>query len=168
MRAIWFRITADHEPLGVTSLAPSNPSCRSRAKHPGPVKYTYYLRSCDVLYVMHAVMVKTCPAEPHHFMRLHLVFAIDCHATWVTAAPALHLAGKSFEIIAFKICWSVESVKHYIRDSNRDIGRATAAAVIQGHFLLQIPLVLLLSPVIYTHSFLIVLCLFPKLFHTPR
>jgi hypothetical protein len=66
--------------------------------------------------------------NPGHYMRLH----IDClvsHSLRVTACVALAAAGLSHEEIAFRLRWSVESVRFYLRDSVADVGLFTFAAV---------------------------------------
>ena len=121
-RALFFAITAT-EPLAVCAFTPTKSWSRP---------YTY-LRSKDMIRVMRSVVIEAYP-DPSHYMRLD-INSIDCHSNRVTAALALHLAGLSDENIAFKLRWSPESVKHYIRDCNKHIGHATLS-VIRGHFLL--------------------------------
>lgn len=121
-RALFFTLTPS-QPLGVCSFEPTKS---------WPHHYTY-LRSKDMIRVMRSVAVETYP-DPLHYMRQDIT-SIDCHSNRVTAALALHLSGLSDEQIAFKLRWSPESVKHYIRDCNKHIGQATIS-VIRGHFLL--------------------------------
>ena len=67
--------------------------------------------------------------DPDHYMRKH----IDClvsHSMQVTAFVALDAAGINHEEIAFRLRWSIASVRFYLRDSAADIGRFTKAAVL--------------------------------------
>jgi len=67
--------------------------------------------------------------DPDHYMRKH----IDClvsHSMRVTACVALDAAGMTHEEIAFRLRWSIASVRFYLRDSVADIGRFTKAAVL--------------------------------------
>ena len=132
LRSIWFAISPD-EPLGVVAFPSKNLTTRRNLSSSTWSKDYSFLRSCDIIKVMRTMVVLAYP-DPNHYMRINIT-TIDCHSNRVTAALALFLAKQTFEAIAFKLRWSVESVKHYIRDCNRDIGRSTAA-VIQGHFLL--------------------------------
>jgi hypothetical protein len=93
----------------------------------------FYLRSADVIDTMRAAVDMAYP-DPEHYMRLHR-HQVDCHSNRVTAAVALKLGGLSEEEIAFRLRWSVESVKHYLRDCNKNIGSLTER-VIAGSFLL--------------------------------
>jgi hypothetical protein len=98
------------------------------------VRYTY-LRSSQLIVVMRKT-VRLAHPDPEHYLRNpDLEKCIDCHSNRVTAAVALFNAGVPIDDIAFKLRWSPESVKHYLRDCSKAIGAATAR-VILGHFLL--------------------------------
>ena len=107
-----------YEPIGVL---------RSTQRNCG---YTY-LRSAEVISVMRATVPRAYP-DTAHYMQLH-INRIDCHSNRVTAAVALDAAGMTVESIAFRLRWSPESVKHYLRDCSKAIGQQTTK-VIQGHF----------------------------------
>ena len=56
---------------------------------------------------------------------------IMAHSVQVTAAVALHNAGLSFDVIAFRLRWSVDSVKHYVHEcSGATIGALSKCVLI--------------------------------------
>jgi hypothetical protein len=123
LRALVLRVAA-RDPLGVFQAASSRKSHRSYS----------YLRSSDVIKVMRQTVDLAYP-DPQHYMRLHKT-QIDCHSNRVTAAMALKLSGWKDEQIGFRLRWSVQSVKHYIRECAQEIGVITRD-VIAGAFRLS-------------------------------
>ena len=103
----------------------------TRARLP-PAGY-FFLESTDVIKVMRSSVEWAYP-DPAHYMRINQL-RVDCHSNRVTAAVALKHGGLTDEDIAFRLRWSVESVKHYMRDCNKNIGDLTQR-VIAGSFML--------------------------------
>ena len=91
----------------------------------------FYLESSDVIAVMRSSIDMAYPNR-EHYMHIHKL-QVDCHSNRVTAAVALNLGGLRDEEIAFRLRWSVESVKHYLRDCHKNIGALTQR-VIAGSF----------------------------------
>ena len=110
----------DNEPVGVY-----------RTTNKGA--YTY-LQSKTFTKVMQQVCIKAYP-DPNHYLRKHITL-IQAHSNRITAAAALKRAGKTDEFIAFRIRWSLESVKHYLRECQMDVGQMTMDAIM-GAFMLE-------------------------------
>jgi len=109
------------DPLGVFAWTGS---CKQ------PRTYTY-LRSAEVIKIMRGLVVTAHPDPSHYLRQPDRLLCIDCHSARVTACVALSEGNASVEQIAHKLQWSVQSVKHYMRDCSRTVG-ATTAKVIQG------------------------------------
>jgi len=93
-----------------------------------PVTGTFqFIEGKHVQDTMRAACVLAYP-DPAHYMRLHLDRLVT-HSNRVTAAVALENAGASVEDIAFRLRWSVASVKFYLRDCFRTIGAMTLSAI---------------------------------------
>ena len=103
-----------HEPIGVFRL---------QKKKSG---YTC-LQNNDVTEELRLTCLRTYP-DPTHYMNQHHK-CIMAHSVRVTAAVALHTAGETFDTIAFRLRWSVQSVQHYIRDCCQHIGELSAAVL---------------------------------------
>jgi len=115
-RATLLRAPA-HEPIGVFRL---------KRRRSG---YTF-LQNNDVTDEMRATCLRTYPDKTHHYNQNYKL--IMAHSVRVTAAVMLNVAGLSFEVIAFRLRWSPESVKHYVREcSGHQIG-ALSQAVLTG------------------------------------
>jgi hypothetical protein len=123
LRATLLRVP-DTEPLAVVGWYAQSKKC--------PRAYTY-LRSCQVIAVMRRTVIKAYP-DPTHQLRKNIT-CIDCHSNRVTAAVALYCAGVDIDGIAFRLRWSPESVKHYLRDGTEHIG-TLCQKVLTGHFLI--------------------------------
>ena len=53
------------------------------------------------------------------------------HSVHVTAVVALHNAGVPFDVITFRLHWSVDSVIHYVREcSSQQIGQLSETFLI--------------------------------------
>ena len=104
-----------HHPVGVFRL---------KKKGTG---YTF-LQNNDVTAEMRATCLRTYP-DKKHFMHKNYKL-IMAHSVRVTAAAVLNNAGLSFEVIAFRLRWSPESVKHYVREcSGFQIGQLSSAVL---------------------------------------
>ena len=66
--------------------------------------------------------------DPNHYLRLHIHLLMS-HSNRITAAVVLHNAGEEPPIIAFRLRWSVETVRFYLRDCFKAIGRLTEQAL---------------------------------------
>lgn len=86
---------------------------------PGSPTWTY-LQSKDVVTIMQQACLDTYP-DPLHYMHINYKL-IHCHSNRVTAAVVMRLNGADYDQIAFRLRWSEESVKHYIRDCHQTIG----------------------------------------------
>jgi len=82
---------------------------------------------------MRKLVIDAHPDPNHYLRRPDRIRCINCHSNRVTACVALSEGGASADQIAHKLRWSVESVKHYMRDCSRTVGASTAK-VIQGFF----------------------------------
>ena len=78
-----------------------------------------FLTNTDVTAEMRATCLRTCP-DPEHYMHINYKL-IMAHSARVTAAVALHNAGLEFDVIAFRLRWSVQSVQHYVRECSGQI-----------------------------------------------
>lgn len=85
--------------------------------------------------VSHVLQRACCLAYPdvNHYMRENINL-LKSHSFRITAAVALHNAGVSIPVIAFRLRWDPESVKHYIRDCFTAVGPLTSKAI-AGAFL---------------------------------
>lgn len=77
---------------------------------------------------MHAACIIAYP-DPNHYMRIHLDRLVT-HSNRVTACVALKNAGVDIDDIAFRVCWSPESICFYTRDCFKTIGPFTEMAII--------------------------------------
>jgi len=109
------------DPLGVYTWTRLDHSDRS---------YTY-LRSTELINIMRRLVIDTHPDPSHYLRQPDRIKCIDCHSNRVTACVALSEGNVSVDEIAHKLRWSVQSVKHYMRDCSRTVG-ATTAKVLQG------------------------------------
>jgi len=100
---------------------------------PGRLSLYTFIRSTEVISIMRKLVLDAHPDPNHYLRRPDRIKCIDCHSTRVTACVALSEGGASADQIAHKLRWSVESVKHYMRDCSRTVGASTAK-VIQGFF----------------------------------
>ena len=90
--------------------------------------YTYLLNT-DVTNEMHATCCCTYPDKDHYMNKNHKLIMV--HSVHVTAAVALYNAGLPFDVIAFCLWWSAESVKHYVREcSGHHIGQLSDAVLL--------------------------------------
>ena len=85
------------------------------------------LRSKDMVDIMRAACVNAHP-DPDHYLRLRL-HCICTHSNRVTAAVALSNAGCLEDEIAFRLRWTPPSVRFYLRQCSKAIGRMTEAAI---------------------------------------
>lgn len=92
-----------------------------------------FLMGCHIKSVMQDACRLAYP-DPQHYMRQH-IHCIMSHSNRVTAAVALKNAGVPDEDIAFRLRWSLEAVKFYLRDCYKAIGHLTAKAI-EGAFLI--------------------------------
>jgi hypothetical protein len=115
LRANMLKVPSNH-PIGAFRL---------KSKESGHV----FISNTDVTDELRETCKKTYP-DPEHYMHLNHS-RIMAHSIRVTAAVALHNAGQSYETIAFRLRWSVQSVQHYIRESCQHIGDL-ADAVLMG------------------------------------
>ena len=91
--------------------------------------YTF-LQNNDVTDEMRATCLRTYPHKKHAYNINHRL--IMAHSVRVTAAVVLHNAGLSFEVIAFRLRWSPESVKHYVRECSAQNLGDLSQAVLKG------------------------------------
>jgi hypothetical protein len=84
-----------------------------------PGEFTF-IKGDNVKRVMQEACVLGHP-DPDHYMRKH-IHLIQSHSNHMTAAVAMFNAGVLMETIAHPLCWSVESVKHYLRKCTTKIG----------------------------------------------
>lgn len=106
----------NHEPVGVFRLR----------NKPG---YTF-LQNNDVTDEMRATCLRTYP-DKKHYMNINYKL-IMAHSVRVTAAVVLHNAGLQYDVIAFRLRWSPDSVKHYVRECSGDPMGDLSAAVVTG------------------------------------
>ena len=87
-----------------------------------------YLTNTDVTTELRMTCTQTYPDTSHymHQHRLHIM----AHSVRVTAAVALHANKVSFDTIAFRLRWSVQSVQHYIRENSQNLSDLSDAVVI--------------------------------------
>lgn len=81
--------------------------------------YTF-LTNNDVTDELRYTCLRTYPDKTHYMNINHK--CVMAHSGRVTAAVALYTAGQSYETIAFRLRWSVQSVTHYIREQCQHIG----------------------------------------------
>lgn len=86
-----------------------------------------YLRANDVTTQMRQIVIDTYP-NPKHFLRLNINRFVS-HSNRVTAAISLRHMGLDIDAIAHRLRWQRESVQHYLRESNHDIGNLTKATI---------------------------------------
>jgi hypothetical protein len=79
-----------------------------------------FLSNNDVTDELRATCLRTYP-DPDHYMHKHIK-CIMAHSVRVTACVALHAAGESEFVIAFRLRWTPQSVMHYIRDCAQQVG----------------------------------------------
>jgi hypothetical protein len=91
-----------------------------------PGEFTF-IKGDNVKRVMQEACVFGHP-DPNHYMRKH-IHLIQSHSNRVTAAVAMFNAGVPMETIANRLRWSVESVKHYLRECTTKIGFLTERAI---------------------------------------
>ena len=111
-RARMLRIPAN-EPLGAFRSVEGAPITFIKGEH--------------VSTVMQWACIEAYP-NPSHYMRCNIKL-LHSHSNRITAAVAMHNAGVTFEIIAVRLRWSVETVKFYLRDCFHKIGELTEQAV---------------------------------------
>jgi len=111
------------DPLGVYAWTRDDKSFRT---------FTY-LQSTELIAIMRGLVVSVHPNPSHYLRQPDRLRCIDCHSNRVMACMALSEANASVDQIAHKLRWSVQSVKHYMRDCSRTVGASTAK-VIQGFF----------------------------------
>jgi hypothetical protein len=78
-----------------------------------------------------SVMQKACRMaypDPNHYMRKHIAL-LQSHSNRITAAVALYNAGETEEVIAFRLRWSVETVRFYLRECFKVVGPLTEQAI---------------------------------------
>lgn len=109
-RAQLLNVRPDH-PIGVFRM---RAACKSRSKE----GYDY-LTNVDVTNEMRSFCLLAYP-DPAHYMNQHYK-CIMAHSNRVTAACALKAAGNSYETIAFRLRWTVDSVVHYIREAHENL-----------------------------------------------
>jgi len=100
---------------------------------PGHHSLYTFIRSTEVISIMQKLVLDAHPDPNHYLHRPDQIKCTDCHSTQVTACVALSEGGTSVDQIAHKLCWSIESVKHYMHDCSHTVGASTAK-VIQGLF----------------------------------
>ena len=86
-----------------------------------------FITGNDVRNVMQRACIDAYPDE-NSYMRIH-INEIVSHSNRVTAAVALYNAGVSIEDIAFRLRWSPESVKFYLRETMIKADAMTLAAI---------------------------------------
>ena len=86
-----------------------------------------FLSNNDVTTELRDTCLRTYP-DPNHYMRKHLK-CIMAHSVRVTACVALHTAGQTEFVIAFRLRWTVQSVAHYIRDCSQHVGELCQAVL---------------------------------------
>lgn len=79
-----------------------------------------FLSNNDVTSELRDTCRRTYP-DPNHYMHQHIL-CVMAHSIRVTACVALHSAGESEFVIAFRLRWTVQSVMHYIRDCSQHVG----------------------------------------------
>jgi hypothetical protein len=114
LRANILQVPAD-KPVGVFRLQ-------------GIDKGYVYLTNTDVTQELRATCLRTYP-DKNHYMNKKCQ-CIMAHSVRVTAAVALYTAGQTFDTIAFRLRWSVQSVQHYIRECCQHIGELSDAVLI--------------------------------------
>jgi len=119
-QAIVLQVPAS-DPLGIYAW-----TCSDHSGH----TYTY-LQSTELITIMHHLVVGTHPNPLHYLCQPDQLKCIDCHSNHVMACVALSKGNVSVDEIAHQLHWSVQSVKHYMRDCSHTVG-ATTAKVIQG------------------------------------
>jgi len=103
-----------------------------RLNNQAPHEFAYtYLHSREVITVMRNLVIAAHPDPSHYLCQPDCICCIDSHSTQVMACVALCKGNVPVDIIAHKLWWNVESVKHYMRDCSRTVGASTAK-VIQG------------------------------------
>ena len=110
--AIFYRA----ELLQVPTGQPIRVFCKPSQDHSG----FRFLSDNDVTSELRATCRRTYP-DPNHYMHQHIL-CIMAHSVRVTACVALHSAGESEFVIAFRLRWTVQSVMHYIRDCSQHVG----------------------------------------------
>jgi len=81
---------------------------------------------------MWGLVVAVHPNPSHYLRQPNRLRCIDYHSNRVMVCVALSESNASVDQIAHKLCWSVQSVKHYMRDCSRTVVGASMAKVIQG------------------------------------
>jgi len=119
-RAIALQVPSTN-PLGVYEWMRDDKSHRT---------YTY-LQSMELITIMCGLVVATHPDPSHYLRQPDRLRCIDCHSNHITACIALSEGNASVNQIVHKLRWSVQLVKHYMRDCSRTVG-ATTAKVLQG------------------------------------
>jgi hypothetical protein len=66
--------------------------------------------------------------DPDHYMQKH-IHLIQSHSNQVTVAVTMLNAAIPMETIANHLCWSIKSVKHYLRECITQIGFLTERAI---------------------------------------
>ena len=92
----------------------------------GSASYSF-LRAQHMVDALRAAAVVAYP-NPQHYLRLHLHCVVS-HSLRVTAAVLMHNPGYPAEIIAFRLRWSVDSVKFYIREARTQVCQQTTNAI---------------------------------------
>jgi len=109
-----------NEPLGVYQWTPTKMCIRT---------YTF-LRADEVIRIMRDLVAVAHPDPNHYLHQPDHLCCINCHSVQVMGCMALSEGNATVEQIAHKLCWNVESVKHYMRDCSRMLG-ASMAKVLQ-------------------------------------
>jgi hypothetical protein len=122
--------------LGVGPLKPIGVVERDRAATSSWKRPHMCLKSEAVIGAVRQVVIRVCPNPTHRLRLPENRFLIDCHSNRVTAAVALHLAGKSVDMVAFWLRWNPVSVKHCLRECSQETGDV-AVCLIQAHHRLQ-------------------------------
>ena len=109
--------------LGVPSQEPIGAFRLQKNRNSG---YTF-LTNDDVTSELRSTCLRTYP-EASHYMNINHK-CIMAHSGGLTAAVALYTAGQTYETIAFRLRWSVQSVQHYIRERCQHIGNLCQAVL---------------------------------------
>ena len=98
-----------------------------RSPRAAPGEYTF-ITGDHVKKIMQEACILAYP-DPNHYLRLHIHLLMS-HSNRITAAVVLHNAGEDPPTIAFRLRWSEETVRFYLRDCFRAIGRLTQQALL--------------------------------------
>jgi len=110
-----------NDPLGIYAWTGSH----------NPLHTYTHLCSTEVIKTMHGLVITAHPDPLHYLQQPDRLLCIHCHSARVTMCITLSEGNTSVEQIAHKLQWSVQLVKHYMRDCSHTVGSMTAK-VIQG------------------------------------